>query len=1002
MSNLRRLLAVLIAVAAIPVGVDAQQTGTITGRVTDPAAQPLAGVTVQVQGAAPRAVTDAQGNYRIQGVPAGRQTVTAALIGRTGASQAVTVAAGQTATANFTLASEAVALEGLVVTATGQTQRRREVGNSVSNVNVARDVPLAATPNLASVLNGRSAGVTVLQSGGTTGTGARVRIRGSNSVSLSNEPLLIVDGVRINNNPNSNSIGVGNQSPSRLNDINPEDIENIEILKGPAAAALYGTAAANGVIQITTKRGRAGKTQWNAYAEGGTIQERTNYPANFAQIGRTTAGARTTNCNIDSQARGLCTPVADSLVSFNPLEEVSPFRDGSRQKYGLGVQGGGEAATYYLSGDFENEKGIYEVSELQRVNLRANISGQLRENLDVTVNTGYLNSDLSLPQNDNNILGLVSGGLLGSAFDNPTTRGYIILQPSDIFAIDTRQEIDRFTSGATARWQPLSWLNFTSQTGLDLLNRFDNETVPPERVFFGSLPEGSRTSNRFRIANYTANVAGTGTFSPRESVVSTTTAGLQFSREEARGTTAFGAKLLAGTATLSGTNARFSVGESFLDNRTIGGLVSQQFAFVDRYFITGTIRADDNNAFGQDFGIAYYPALSASWVIGEESWFPQVFSNFRLRAAYGQSGLRPGFRDAFEFFSPVAVSVAGNDVPGFTAGGLGNVSLRPERSTEYEAGFDAGILENRIGLEVTAYQKTSRDALIARNTAPSLGVAATRFENIGSVRNQGVEGRLNADLFDTDRARLDVTFTGTTTRNELLELGEGISPIIFGLTGNSQRHSPGYPLGGYWARPFVSFADNNGDGLISRVNCPGGPALAGGPQCEVVLGDTAEYRGTPFPTRELSFQTNATLFNVVKLSTLFDYKGGHKLFNSTEEFRCSSFFTCETVQNRNSPLAEQARFAARLLGTLDGYFEDADFVKWREAAVTFMVPESFNQRLGVRGLGLTLAGRNLKTWTDYSGFDPELNGAGQANFSSFDFLTQPPVRYFTARVNFNF
>ncbi|MBA3969895.1 MAG: hypothetical protein H0X52_07325, partial [Gemmatimonadetes bacterium] len=213
---------------------------------------------------------------------------------------------------------------------------------------------------------------------------------------------------------------------------------------------------------------------------------------------------------------------------------------------------------------------------------------------------------------------------------------------------------------------------------------------------------------------------------------------------------------------------------------------------------------------------------------------------------------------------------------------------------------------------------------------------------------------------------------------------------------------PGYPLGGYWARPFVSFADNNGDGLISRVNCPGAPRLAGGPECEVVLGDSAEFRGTPFPTRELSFQTNATLFNVVKLSTLFDYKGGHKLFNSTEEFRCSSFFTCETVQNRNSPLAEQARFAARLLGTLDGYFEDADFVKWREAAVTFMVPESFNQRLGVRGLGLTLAGRNLKTWTDYSGFDPELNGAGQANFSSFDFLTQPPVRYFTARVNFNF
>jgi TonB-dependent SusC/RagA subfamily outer membrane receptor len=275
----------VLAVVCIPAGMHAQASGSIAGRVSDQATQqPLVGAQITVIGTAARGTTDAQGNYRIPGVPAGQHQVSATRVGYDTRSQSVTVAAGQTATANFNLSVSAVELGGLIVTATGREQRTRELGNAVSTISTER-VELAAVPNMASLIQGRSSGVTVMQSGGTTGAGARVRIRGSNSVSLSNEPLLIIDGVRANNAAESFTIGTGGQTPSRLNDINPEDIETIEILKGPAAAAMYGTAAANGVIQVTTKRGRSGRARWSAYTEQGTIIEPTNYADNVAEIG---------------------------------------------------------------------------------------------------------------------------------------------------------------------------------------------------------------------------------------------------------------------------------------------------------------------------------------------------------------------------------------------------------------------------------------------------------------------------------------------------------------------------------------------------------------------------------------------------------------------------------------------------------------------------------------------------------------------------------------------
>jgi len=501
----------------------------------------------------------------------------------------------------------------------------------------------------------------VLPSGGTTGTGTRVRIRGSTSLSLSNEPILVVDGVRVDNDPLGfrNSVGVGGQSPSRLNDINPEDIESIEIVKGPAATSLYGTDAVNGAIQIRTKRGRPGPTKWSAFIEGGTVKDVTDWPANYRADD--TAGDF---CPLTDVAAGTCTQ--SQVKSFNPLEVNSPFQTGSRQQYGVGASGGNEGTTFYVAGDFEREKGVYHPNDLRRVNLRANLRNQVSRLLDVAVSTGYVSSRLRLPENDNNALGLTSSGLLGNA--DTTNLGYGFITPGQSFEIVTSQDIERFTGSVTANLRPLSFLSLRGVAGTDVTNRFDTRTIPPNKVPFNqNTLDGSRAANRAQTFNYTANFNASASFRPSPAVTSTTSAGLQYFKDVASILLASGRKLTAGTNSLSGVVVP-AVAESTDVFVTIGGYVQEEVGIRDRLFFTAALRNDRNSAFGSQFGNIVYPKVGASWVISEEPFFPAAaFLNaLRLRTAWGQSGRQPGPTDALQFFNAVPVTVAAADVPGLT------------------------------------------------------------------------------------------------------------------------------------------------------------------------------------------------------------------------------------------------------------------------------------------------------------------------------------------------
>jgi outer membrane receptor protein involved in Fe transport len=562
----------------------------------------------------------------------------------------------------------------------------------------------------------------------------------------------------------------------------------------------------------------------------------------------------------------------------------------------------------------------------------------------------------------------------------------------------TTQSVDRLTSGLEARWAPQPWLTLNGVTGLDYAGRTDQSITPP-----GLIPDpdrralGNATSNPYSLYTYTSNLNATATYRAAGDLEASTSVGTQYVGERVRGTQAFGEGLVGGTGSLGGATTGFAVAAQNTDVITIGGYLQQRLAWRDKVFLSGALRGDDNSAFGQDFKFIYYPSASLSWVIGEESFFPQNdwVSSLRLRTSYGQSGQRPGFRNAVTFFTAVGVKRAGTDLGGVTLGNpVGNPDLKPERSAEYELGFDVGFLRDRISLEATYYDKTTEDALIARNLPPSSG-AATRFENLGKVTNKGFEGMVTAQVLNWRNLQFDLTVTGSTNKNKLVRLGQDVDTIFFGLGANNgdfiQRHAEGHPLGGYWQRLITGFSDDNSDGII-------------GPN-EVQLSDNPVYLGQPLPTREVSIMPSIGFLRYFRVSGNLNHRGGFKIYNSTAQFRCAVFLNCQAANDPSVGLAEQARAmaSARANFGLDasdaGYVEDGSFWKLREVSLTALAPTSWANRLGVSDLSLTLSGRNLATWTDYTGFDPEINFSGTTNFSTAEFLTQPQVRYFTARVS---
>ena len=1019
-------MAALLGPASAGFAVAQAQQGTITGRVTDAASgQPIAAVQLNVVGTNIGAQTNAEGQYTIRGVTAGAAEVRALRVGFTEGRQSVTVPAGGTATADFAMRSAPITLSPVVTTATGE-QRRVEVGNAIAQVNAAEITQTRAVANVGDLLTSRAAGVMVVP-GTQTGAGVRVRIRGTSSLSLSNNPIYIIDGVRVQGATGSSSVSVGGTTPSRVGDLNPEEIESMEVIRGPSASTLYGTDAANGVIVITTKRGVAGRPQWTYYTEQTAIRDENEYPTAYRGWRNGSTASNAVQCLLSQVSANQC--AQDSVTSYNLHDDpdATPYGTGYRQQHGLQLRGGTEAIRYFLHGEWENEDGPTKVPEfekrflasrglslrpeeenpnyLTKVTGRANLNITLPRNADVAVSAGYITQDLRLPMSDDSgtdgIAANVYGGPgfkynLNAAGD--TLYGWRQFTPRDIYQQSTTQGIERFIGSVSPNWRPLEWLALRGNFGLDFIQRQDEQICRFEECpANGDNRLGYKRDNRTNFFVYTAEGGVTATRRLSDVIESKTSAGVQFTRDIFEANATLGTGLPPGGTTVTSGALQFA-GESNNESRTFGGYVEEHLAIRDRLFLTGAIRSDRNSAFGQNFETAFYPKLAASWVISDEPFFPAApfINQLRLRTAYGASGVQPGNIDAVQYFLPTAATLINEsgDVPGLVLYAPGNPDLKPERSTELELGIDGTFWNNRINTELTYYDKSSKDALVSRILPPSTGSGATsRLENLGEVRNWGWEGLLSAQLVQMDAFGWDITLNGSTNSNELVSLG-GVPPIA----GATIEQREGYPLNGWWQRPLVGYEDKDGDGIIEYN--------ADSTLSEITVGGARVFHGYSVPRHEVAFTNGIDLLNRrLRVAAMIDYKGGHKVYNNTERIRCASRLNCAGLVDPNSSDFEQARtllVRVHPARSQAGFFEDGDFLRFRELSVSYTAPETFASRyLRGRSAVLSLAARNLgMIWTKYTGVDPEAFGTTGDSPSSFQAFGPPT--YYSLRLTLGF
>lgn len=1005
----------------------AQDVGTVTGRVVDAnTLAPMPGVQVSLAGTGLGTLTNRSGRFIIVNVPAGSYILRVQLIGHSATEQQIEVQAGQTLAADFTMRIEALGLDELVVTGTAGAARRREVGNSITLLNMA---DIAEPPvSVDALLQGRVPGMSVMQGSGGSGSGARIRLRGNISVAMTNQPLLYVDGIRVRSDAYSKNVPPvgypgrsGNDVASPLNDINPADIERIEIIKGAAATTLYGTEAASGVIQIFTKRGHSGEPRWTMSIEQGVNQMLTFGPDPStrppSEPALTSSAGSSDYLFINPWLRGSL-PSCDAVPQNRraPVgvfqgdwpdptvpDALQPCDNGFlsdmgawQQKYSLSVAGGGEALRYFVSGSFENDRGMLPMDEEQKTVIRGNFTFNPLPDLQVQWNTSFTSDAIANTAAGNN-----AHGLTLNAFRRD--RNYLADESFDAINPFTNQEIttdiQHLITGVTATYSPR--LNFTNRltVGFDQAQQ-ENRNLRP--FAFIRAPKGIISDQRSEFSTLTLDYVGTVGFHLVGDLRSNFSFGGQSISSETQLISAYGQDFAGPGAPVvnsAGTTLGFEYRERVV---TAGVFVQNVFDYGDRYFLTVGLRVDGNSAFGEDLGLQAYPKVSGSWVLSDESFWDPNLGQIKLRAAWGQSGRAPGAFDAIRTFEPV--SWGGE--PAFFPRNVGNPDLGPERTSEIEMGFEGAFLDDRLVVDFTYYNQHTTDALFRVRQVSSDGFfdvneSSTQLENVGELRNKGIE----------------LAVTGTLIRRENFgwELGGSL------YTNSSEAVLPD---------EVPEFTAGSGQGWI--VN--GEPVPVMKADCitnEDALADPIEevdcIIGPNAPTHIITGFTTLDLPYGITLSARGEFQGGHYIYDGAawNAIRrsvvwpgCYDEYTTIETQGEDALTAKERGMCQVEHNKDDFLIYPADFLKIREITASVPIPESWLASLMPFSddATLTISGRNVWRWVneDWPVFDPEMtnnndnNPLSREGVSSGGFLESsllehiPPPRTWTAAIRIHF
>ena len=789
------------------------------------------------------------------------------------------------------------------------------IGASIYTLD-STDIRVSNGENLSAVLTARVPGLSVLRSGGSAAEGSRLRLRGPRSFLMTTEPIVIVDGVRVDATQEASIIDVGVRV-SRLDDIAPEDVARVDILPGPASASLFGPGAAGGAVVITTKRGQPGPLRWDARAESRMGMIPGDFPANYHMNGIDPAtGQPTTFCDRLRVASGACVPIR--LDVWNPLEQASPFRTARTAAGSVSLAGGVRRASGRLGVSGQRTLGVTTDDDDGRLSLRASLAPKLSDAVDLDFHGGYTRTSAGLPVRGT-LGGIIASGLFGNAVDDDTARGYRFNNGHT----DTRQRATHWSAGASATWRVKPWLTAAAQYGRDELDQREHQHA----FGFAVGSPGPGTHYVFWKDGELAHATTT--------LATSLAASYPIARPvPMAATTIVGYQRLGSAHVVSDS-------EVFLHRRMehhwkLGGpWVRQQLAWRDRVFVSGSLRGERRSVFGTKTPDAWFKSADIAWVFRDLSWLHGA----RLRAAYGEGeNWMAGNLGVFSTTtSPFASDVS--------------IAEPTERTAETEFGADARLGE-RITLALTVFRANASQLYVIGVGAPSTGFPNEVAAPVGSMRNEGIEASATLRIIDRARFRWDATVMAATLRNRVTALGD--RPPITTSDGRTQI---GYAIDGYWTRPYT-YSDDNRDGSIIPN--------------EIRFATANEFSGHSLPTREASLRSALSFPGGLTMSGLLDYRGGHKLSDANERVRCT-LGTCRGAQDSEAPLEEQAWYAAmRTAGFSDPLLHDASFVKLRELGVSWAMPAAWSSYVGGRSAALTFSGRNLATWTRYKGLDPEL------------------------------
>ena len=1027
--------------------------GAITGTVTDAGTgEPLPGVSVAVEGTQLGAATGADGTYTIRGVEPGTYTVRASFVGYGDeVEEGVEVQEGQTTTVDVAMQQEQVSLDEVVVVGYGE-QQRRDLTGAVSSVS-SEEIEAAPSSSVEQALQGRVAGVQVTQNSSKPGGGISVRIRGTGSVQSGAEPLYVIDGVPVYNNPNSvpgsGGEGGGQVSPNPLSSINPQDIESIEVLKDASATAIYGARGANGVVLITTKQGRGGETRVDFSSSLGTQRVAGTYDLVSASQYAQLVNERRVQSGSD--------PIFENPESFGAGNDTQDliYDAATMQNYQLGVRGGGDQTNFVLSGNFHDEEGVVRGSGFRRYSFRANIdrdvSDRFRVGTNVTVGRSLYNQTPT--EGESAVRGAVGGALLTPA----------------LFAL--RNENGEYVSSveaASALSQALGNETSTFPNPLAQINEISDETAI-NRVLGNAYAEFDLMENLYVRTNFGADIediaregyvtrfapySGRGTssasdltsqrrnflsenllkynatFSDVHSVDAT--AGFTWQRETSEGQGIYTSNFINDITRNDDLGAGNPEGGpnvySFASEWTLLSYLGRvNYTYDDTYLFTVTGRYDGSSKFGEGNKWGFFPSGAVGWRIIEEDFMQEqdVFSNLKLRVSYGVAGNQEiGTYSSLASLATTTYNFLGQQRIGFIPESVANPDLKWEESRQLDVGLDMGFLDQRVRVTADYYRKNTDD-LILPVTLPMESDFNTAIQNTGSIRNTGFEFSVGADLLTGQDGGFSWSsnFNASVNDNEVTDLG--VSSEFFGprveagrqVFENGSLVREDAPIGAFFgyqtdgvfsdqdeidaygvqpdAQPGdLKFVDTNGDGEISAAD----RTVLGTPYADYTFGwdNRFSYGGFGLTfALEGSQGNDVTNLNLIRLEV-----EGSTVSNATAR----RFEDRWTPENRDAdyPRAGYRPGSERVRN--DRLVEDASYIRLTNVTLSYDLPMDLIGIGGsVRSARFYVRGRDLVTITDYSGYNPNVNSKASAAINrGYDQNAYPFARKYTVGLDLRF